>query len=549
MPTHTVTIVLVNANVLTMELSQPRAQAVAVAGERIAAVGRNADVRRMASVRAQVIDCQGLTLLPGFNDAHCHLPGLSRRLQDLDCSSSALSGAGGPRIAALQELVRQWAASLPAGGWVRGYGYDDRQMAEGRHPDRHDLDASAPDNPVWLEHRSGHASTLNSRALGMAGIGLDTPDPPGGLIDRDTHTGEPTGVLFEMRAFLRERLGSTRSSQDFEDGMRAAGQLLASYGITSVQDAGADNGIERWRTFRRLQAYRALSCRITMFAGWGRLDELAAAGLSYGSGDHWLRLGHAKIMLTLTAGALHPSLPELARMVDEAHRRGFPVAIHCIEEEAIAAATEVLATNRNSRLGFHPHPNPPPEGEGIIVADRIEHCGEGTPPMVAAVRESGAAVVMQPGFVYHNGPYYRENVEERLLPCLYPAGALHRAGVSVAFGSDTPVIDPNPWPAIYSAVTRRAADGLPLSGDNAGEQAVSVSDALRMYTLAAAEVGGAIEDKGSITPGKLADLVLVDTDPLAAAADDLPAVKTVLTIVNGSMVWENTSGRVTHPPL
>ncbi len=513
-------LVLLNANALTMEPSYPRAEAVAVAGERIAAVGGNAEIRRLALGHTQVIDCLGLTLLPGFNDAHIHLPGLARRLQDLDCGPVALSGFGAPSLPALQAAVRRWAGGKPAGAWVRGHGYDERQLPEGRHPSRWELDAAAPENPVWLEHRSGHAAALNSRALALAGIHGETPDPPGGVIERDPATGEPTGVLFELRPFLRQRLGHVRSPQDFEDGMRAAGQRLTGCGITSVQDAGANNGPERWRSFRQLQSAGLLRCRITMMAGMERLDELSASGLSFGSGNKWLRLGHAKIMLTLTTGALHPRPGELAAMVAGAHRRGFPAAIHCIEEEAIAAAADVLASRRHPRL-----------------TDRIEHCAEATPHLVDAVRRAGAAVVTNPGFLYHNGAAYRENVEARLLPHLYPAGALHRAGVAVAFGSDAPVIDPNPWPALYSAVIRRAGDGTPLCARQDGTQAVSAAEALRMYTIAAAGVEGTSGEKGSITPGKLADMVLVNADPLAAEPEDLAGPEAVMTIIGGALVW------------
>ena len=507
--------VLVNARVLTMDDASPVAEAVAVAGERIAWVGSNNGVHRLKSPDTQVIDCQGLTLLPGFNDAHLHLPGLARRLQDLDCGPSKAGS-----ISELQESVREWAARRLMGAWVRGQGYDDLRLAEGRHPNRWELDAAAPDCPVWLEHRSGHAAVLNSLALQLAGINSETADPPGGLIERDICTGEPTGVLFEMRGFLRERLGSTRTQDEFEEGMRSAGKLLNEYGITTAQDAGADNGIERWLTFQTLQSRGLLSCRITMFAGVERLGELTEAGLSFGSGDSQLRLGHAKIMLTMTAGRLHPSVEQLRLLVSEAHRLDFPVAIHCIEEEAIAAAAEVLTACRQPGL-----------------SDRIEHCAEGTPEMVAAVRRAGAAVVTNPGFIYHNGAAYRENVAARLLPHLYPAGALHRAGATVAFGSDAPVIDPNPWAGICGAVTRRAVDGFPmLPGDNA-DQAVGVADALRMYTITAAEVEGTAADKGSIAPGKLADMVLVDADPLAVRSDDLLRTKAVMTMVGGEVTW------------
>ena len=515
MPSHEITLVLVNASVLTMDEASPFAEAVAVMGERVALVGSNHDVRHLQSTETQVIDCKGLTLLPGFNDAHCHLPGLARRLQDLDCGPSRARS-----ISELQRLVREWAKGRQTGSWVRGRGYDDLQLAEGRHPNRYDLDSAAPDIPVWLEHRSGHASTLNTLALAKAGIHRETPDPPGGVIERDTATGQPTGVLFEMQGFLRHQLGNLRSLQEFDDGMRSAGQMLAEYGITSVQDAGAQNGIERWRTFQRLQSQGALLCRITMFAGVELLDELADAGLSFGSGDNRLRLGHAKIVLTLTSGALRPSVEELWELVSLAHQRGFPVALHCIEEQAIAAAAAVLESCRQPGL-----------------SDRIEHCAEGTPALVEAVARSGATVATQPGFIYYNGSSYQRNVESRLLPHLYPAGTLQRAGVPVAFGSDAPVIDPNPWPAIYSAVTRRAADGCPLSPDGDAGQGVSVRDALRMYTLFAAEAEGASTDKGSIKSGKLADLVLVDTDPLAAQPEELVNTKTVMTIAGGKPIW------------
>ena len=530
MSTSAIGLILVNANVLTMDPDQPRAEAVAIAGKRIVAVGSNADIRGLASSSAHTIDCQGGTLLPGFNDAHIHLPGLARRLQDLDCSPERA-----PSMAALQSLVSQRASTLVPDGWVRGFGYDDLRLSERRHPDRRDLDAAAPHHPVWLQHRSDHASVLNSLALEAAGIFRETPGPPGGVIEREPSTGEPTGVLLDCESFLRQRLGRIRRTEEFDDGMRAAGRLLASYGITSVQDAGADNGVERWETFRRLRSDGALLCRITMFAGIRRLSEIADAGLSYGSGDDRLRLGHAKIMLTMTSGKLHPPPAELNEMVHLAHGMGFPVAIHCIEEDAIAAAAAVLGVNGDSPVRPHPHHNP--EGKVIAALDRIEHCAEGTPELIEEVSRSGATVVTNPGFVYHNGMSYRENVDPHLRPHLYPAGGFLRAAVTTAFGSDAPVIDPNPWPAIYSAATRRASDGKLLAKDDS--QAVSVEQALRMYTLESANAECRGEEKGSIIPGKLADLVLVDSDPLSVDAGSLPGIRTALTVIGGSVIWQN----------
>ena len=518
------TLVLVNANVITMDPARPRARAVAVAGGRVRAVGRD-DEARNAARNGRVIDCQGLTLLPGFIDAHCHLLGLARSLRDLDCGPQAATSISG-----LQALVRGRAQVTAAEGWVRGHGYDDLSLAEGRHPTRWDLDRAAPDHPVWLDHRSGHAAVLNSRAMRLAGIHRETPDSTHGAIHRDPATGEPSGLLFEMAGFLRERLGNLRSASELEEGVREASRRLLSYGVTSIHDAGANNGPERWRTFARLQASGSLPLNVTMFAGTGRLDDFSGDKQSYASG-RGLRLGHLKVMLTATTGALTPALEELTELVGRAHRAGFAVAIHAVEEEAVAAAAAVLS---GARSGL-------PARAGLasgLPRDRIEHCAECPPELLEAVRRSGAAVVTQPGFIYWNGPQYRKRVAERLQPHLYPAGALLRAGVPVAFGSDAPIINPNPWPAIYSAVTRLARDEKPLTEETADDQTVPVEAAIRMYTLAAAEAGGAATQEGSITPGKRADLVLVNADPVATVPELLKGIRPVLTVVGGKVVWE-----------
>ena len=514
---------LVNANAVTMDSGCAGAQAVAVAGDRIVAVGGDDELRHLATANTKIVDCQGLTLLPGFIDSHCHMLALARTLQDLDCRPENVSS-----IPELQGLLRSRTQSLPAGRWVRGHGYDDLSLAEQRHPTRWDLDAAAPDHPVRLDHRSGHAAVLNSLGLQLAGIHQETPDPVAGIIERAPGTGEPTGVLLEMSGLLRERLGNVRSWPDLEAGGRAASRQLLSYGVTSVQDAGADNGIERWTTFQRLQASGSLGPRTTMFAGAERMGEFLRAGMRWGDGGHGLRLGHVKVMLTLTTGALNPSFEDLSRLVQLAHQAGFPVAVHCIEREAVRAAAEVLGEQSAVRR----------VSGGVTRRDRIEHCAECPQELVDLVRQSGATVVTQPGFIHWNGPSYRERVAENLRPHLYPVGALHRAGVSVAFGSDAPVIDPNPWPGIYSAVTRLARDGHPVAVRGT-DQTVDLGSALRMHTLAGAVAEGTAANKGSITPGKLADFVLVDSDRLATKPDCIKDIRPVLTILGGKIVWED----------
>jgi hypothetical protein len=306
-------------------------------------------------------------------------------------------------------------------------------------------------------------------------------------------------------------------------GVTAANRLLLSYGITSLQDAGPDNGLDRWKSYQDLFDAKTLQSRVTMMAGTQQRAELLGGGLSWGSGDHQLRLGHVKIMLTMTTGALQPSLNDLQHMATEAAQYGFPVAIHCVEQEAVAAAAKII-----SEL--------PPLPEGV-PPHRIEHCSECPPELVNVVQQSGAAVVTQPGFIHWNGPSYRKNVSDELQPHLYPIGPLDAAGVNVAFGSDAPVINPNPWPAIYSAVTRKDREGehFPKSG---GQVGIRAEWTIRMHTLSGAQSEGTQTDKGSITTGKLADLILVDANPLTVDSEALKDIKAKMTIMGGKVVWE-----------
>lgn len=518
-------LLLLNARVLTMEPGQPGAEAVALRGETISAVGSRDELASLTGRGTRTIDCQGMTLLPGLVDSHCHLLAMAAALQGLDCSPQAVSS-----IEELVRVIRSKAEATPTDRWIRGFGYDHLALSEGRQPSRWDLDRAAPNHPVRLDHRSGHASVLNSLALRIAGIDKETPDPVEGVIDRDGTTGEPTGLLLEMAGFLRQRLGLSRDRAEFEKGIVRLNDTLLSYGITSVQDAGPDNNLARWETFRTLQASGLLLSRVTMMAGASHISELQSAGLTWGAGDDSLRLGHAKIMLTLTTGALQPGEEELGVTVTLAHQSGFPVAIHAVEQEAVSAAARMLGEMA-----------PIPRRPGILPRDRIEHCAECPPDLIRRVRACGATVVTQPGFVYWNGDSYLERVESSLLPHLYPVGALARARVPLAFGSDAPVIDPNPWPAIYGAVTGRTSGSNILhlnEGRPKQDQGVSVAEALEMYTAAGAYAEGSEGRKGTISPGKLADLVLLDADPTAVATSQLKDIRAVLTIVGGQVVWD-----------
>ena len=528
-------LLLLNAKVITMAQGQPIAQAVAVLGQKILAVGRNKELAALAGANTRTIDCQGMTLLPGFNDAHCHLLATAATFQGVDC---------GPQVATnileLQQALSHRANELLQGNWLKGFGYDDLSLAEGRHPNRWDLDRAAPNYPIRLDHRSGHATVLNSLGLAQAGINRDTPDPTEGVIQRDDATGEPTGLLLEMGGFLSERLKNIRSEDDQAEGVSRLNRRLLSYGITSTQDAGPQNNPSRLAAFGELQESGLIAPRITMMAGSTFLMEFSAEGMAFGSGNQRLRLGHLKIMLTLTTGQLYPDFKTLSGLIVAARKKGFPVAIHAIETEAVVAAARAIGEvtiAQADQTGEEAH------SRSSRPRDRIEHCSECPPEVAVLVKSSGAIAVTQPGFIYWNGDNYLDRVDPALLPWLYPAGSLSNAGVGVAFGSDAPVIDPNPWPDIYSAVTGLTRSGQSLRGDRnngpAHYQVVPLTSALSMYTLGAAYAEGTEEFKGSIEPGKLADLTLLDADVAGLDPSELMGVRAAKTIIEGRLVWES----------
>jgi hypothetical protein len=522
----TADLLLTNCRVLTLNPQQLLANAVAVRGETILAVGDATVLRSLCGPKTQLINCKGQTLMPGFVDAHLHLLALAGSLTGVDCSEATVRS-----IDDLKVVISRQAAQTPPGEWIRGYGYDDQSLREVRHPTRWDLDSATSQHPVRLNHRSGHATALNSRGLALVGIGQNTPDPIDGVIQRKPNSGEPTGLILEMAGFLRESLGSEPDRQD--EGISRMNQKLLECGITSVQDAGQNNDLARWSLFRELVDSKRLLSRVTMMAGASHLEEFTDAGITWGCGYHQLRIGHAKIMLTMTTGDLYPDPLVLRALVSECHQAGFPVAIHAVEGEAVTAAARILGDDRFLRHS----------GDDSALCDRIEHCSECTTNVLGLVRESGAMVVTQPGFIYWNGDRYLSRVEPGILAHLYPVDFWHSAGVSVAFSSDAPVIDPNPWYGIYAAVTRCTKSQTHFSQHpaNSRNSGISVLEALRMYTIGGAYAEGTEQFKGSIQAGKLADLILIDADPTLVNEGELKDIKTVLTMIGGKVVWERGS--------
>ncbi len=509
-------IILKNANVMTMDAGQPTAELVAVTGDKISLVAGNDELESVAGARTRLIDCQGKTVAPGFNDAHCHLFSFVRKLLSLDLSPSAVGS-----MADIKAAIHRRVKETPPGKWLSGTDYNEFYLAEKRCPTRWDIDEVAPDHPVVLSHRSLHACVLNSRALSLAGISRETPDPPGGLIDRDLSTGEPNGILFEMLGYIRERVMPPLSDEELSQGVARANRHYLSYGITSLQEATFKNGYSRWQTIGRFQEAGKLRSRVGMMPGAQARSQFQEAGLTSGSGDSRRCLGAVKVMLSEASGELQPPPAELNELVLDCHQAGWQLAFHAVEESTVAAAISALEY-ADSHLPI------------VGRRHRIEHCSECPPHLLERLSRLGTVIVTQPPFIYYSGERYLATVAASQLPWLYRIKSLLESGLIVAGSSDSPVVPNNPLVGIYAAVTRKAESGQELLP----EEGISASQALAMYTINAAYASFEEDIKGSIAPGKLADMVVLSDDPARVPPEQIKDIRVEMTVIGGKVVWE-----------
>lgn len=510
-------LILRNANIITMDSSRPSAQLVAVKGDKILLVGANDLSGEVRGAKTRVIDGGGKTVVPGFNDAHCHIFGAMAKRNSLDLSPESVQS-----IADIKAAIRERARATPKGQWIGGSDYHPFYLAEKRHPDRRELDEASPDHPVVLFHRSLHVCVLNSRGLSLAGITRETPEPPGTVIERELDTGEPSGRLFEMVGYIRQRVLPALIGDELTESVALANRHYLARGITSLQEASMGNGYARWETLKGFKDRGELKSRLSMMFGFDSLNEFREKGMAFGYGDRGLRLGGLKIILSETRGRLQPPLAELKRQALAAHQAGFQLAIHCIEPGTVAAAIETLEyIDSRSSVKERRH--------------RLEHVSECPPELLKRLEKLGAMVVTQPIFIYQNGERYLATVAPERQRWLYRIGSLVKAGLPVAAGSDAPVASDDPLLGIYAAATRRAASGQALLP----HEAVSAQQALAMYTTSAAYASFEEDIKGSISPGKLADVVILSADPLRSPPEELKDIRVEMTIIGGEVVWED----------
>ena len=508
-------LILINANIYTLNPSLPKADWLFIDKGQFVKIGHGKEWRPFRSRRSRIINCERKTLLPGFIDTHVHLISQAKSYVSLNFSSKKNYNS----IIAVQSAIQNCAINRNAGKWIFGFGYNEFYLAEGRHPTRWDLDQAAPNHPVKLTHRSGHAHVLNSLALKLVGITKYTGDPDGSLIERDLTTGEPTGLLHEMGNFLSDRIPRITAGE-LEKGLRMANDAFLSWGITSLQDASYRNDAKRVMLVHSWLEAHLLKPRVNMMLGFKTFKEKDFQSLFTQLKKSRCHVTTIKIILDDTTGNLHPSLPKLKEMVYEIHKSGLQVAIHTIGESTLEAACSAV----QFALDALPKKN---------HRHRIEHCSVCPPHLAKQMKHLDMMVVTQPSFIYYQGERYLKTVPDEQLKHLYPIKTLLHHGIRVAGSSDCPIAPPNPLIGMYAAISRKNQ-----AGEFVGKsQNISVMSALRMYTQNGAYALFEETVKGSISPGKVADLVILNGDPMRLPHDELLHLQVDMTIIGGEVVW------------
>ena len=538
-------LVIDNASILTIDPARPLAGSLGILGDRIVAVGERGALAGYDT--SQVIDLDGHTVIPGFNDAHNHMRGFGATLTEVALQPTVVHSVEGI-VAAVAARV----AVTPEGVWVIGTGYDDNKLAERRHPTSVELDRVSPDNPVLLNHTSGHFCVVNSAAMRLARIG-EVEVPEGGVVSVGAN-GQPDGLLEEQAQGLVRSLLHPMAVADIVQDLAAASEVYLSQGITSCQEAGVGGILGtseplELAAYQRARAAGVLGVRVTLMPSVENLhtgahhaddDEPFALdlGLHSGFGDEWLRFGATKIfadgsLIGRTAAmfddfegepgnAGYLQMPEetLHALIVKAHRSGWQVATHAIGDRAVASVLDAYAEAQRQM----PRPD---------CRHRIEHCGMTRSADVARIAALGVIPVPQGRFISEIGDGMRRAVGARLPDC-YRHRSFLDAGVVLPGSSDRPVVQGAPLLGIHDMVNQRTASGASFNP----QEALSPGEALAAYTAGSAYAAFDEHRKGTLTPGKLADLVVLDGDPTTCEKDAIADIGVLATMVGGQFAFD-----------
>ena len=527
--------IIINAVVHTMDPAQPVAEAVAIYGNRIVAAGSTNDIRKLAGPNTRTIDAKGRLLLPGFNDAHTHFLSGGFQLSSVD-----LRDANSPQEFAAR--IKAFAEKLPKGRWVTGGDWDHERWPDAKLPTKELIDSFTAETPVFVNRLDGHMALANSLALKLAGVTRETADPPGGVIVRDK-SGEPTGVLKDAAQNFVWKVVSPATFEEKLDAARAATNYAAKLGVTSVQDMSAGDDVGIYQTLLDRGELKTRIYAVSPLPSW---ERVARMGVRAHFGSEMLRVGGLKGFADGSLGSTtalfyepyrdDPSTSGIAgdemypegvmlKRVSEADRAGLQVMIHAIGDRAndliLSIYEQVERENGKRDRRF-----------------RIEHAQHLRAQDIPRFARDGVIASMQPYHAIDDGRWAEKRIGKERIKTTYAFRSLLDSGATLAFGTDWTVAPLNPLLSIYAAVTRRTLDGKNPNGW-VPEQKITVEETVRAYTLGSAYAEFQENVKGSITAGKLADIVLLSRDIFKIDPNEIESVKVVMTMVDGRVVFED----------
>ena len=523
-----------NARIYTNDSGSPWAQAMLVRGEEILAVGDEDEVSALADRNATVVDLQGHFVMPGFNDAHLHLGGAGA-----DLIAVRLNGAAS--VEELQKRLAQAVAQHKESEWITGGGWDHTLWPDKRFPNRQELDAVAPKNPVLLTHISGHVAVANSLALKLAGITRDSKDPAGGEIERDAN-GEPDGMLKEGAAMrLVESKIPPPSPAERRKGIELALADVARNGVTSVQDYSSwDNFL----VYRELKKEGKLTARITEWLPFPLpLEKLEQMRRDGGTTDPWLKTGALKGFMdgalgSRTAALLAPysdapntngiltaDLVKYRAMAIERDKAGFQINFHAIGDKANRVALDIFEAVQKANGSRDRR-------------DRIEHAQVVAMSDFPRFAQLGVIASMQPSHETTDMRWAEDRLGPERAKGAYAWASLLKSGARLAFGTDYPVEPISPMRGLYACVTRELPGGGPKDGWEPQEK-ISLEDCIRAYTSGAAYAQFEEGKKGELKDGEYADFIILSADLTKIPPSEYVQTKVLRTVVGGRTVYES----------
>jgi predicted amidohydrolase YtcJ len=524
-------LILFNGHIVTMNATDPIAEAVAISRGRFFAVGKNAEVLNLAAAGVRKMDLGGKTVLPGFIDAHSHPAeaGLSH-LRMVDCDLRSIS--------AIQAALRERAGKTPAGDWVLGFKYDDTKTEDARPLNVADLDEAVPDHPVHIVHRGGHTVYTNSFGLRKAGIDEKTPDPPGGKIDHDTVTGKLSGRVAESaQDFFNEAIPHNFTRDDHRQGVKLISKMLAKTGITSATEAQGNP--TDLRAYQDARDSGDLLFRAYCFINYRFIDAMIEAGVRTGLGDEWVRVGAMKLVCdgSISERTARLSVPYEGRPNDygilvmpeeelytygrKAHLAGWQIGTHANGDVGIDTTLRVYERLQRENPCHDPR-------------FRLEHCTVVNDDLIARIKALGAIPTPFSTYVYYHGEKMRYYGAERLNH-MFALRSFLDAGIRPTQASDYPPGEFIPMMALQSEVTRTDTKGNVWGP----KQKITVEEAIRVGTINGAYASYEEDLKGSIETGKLADLVVLGRDPLKENPSTLVTIPVERTMAGGRWTFES----------